>query len=141
MKKLLLTLALIAATAFAFAQCNLPTYQWQNNKDRYVIADVPFTSAVYLFQWKDPDSTNWNWKEVMLHAISGVNCKLNPNNGNNPNIHYGTWQCTYTVGITENNNNPQYNLWGGMQDGWEHRFAVKCGNVYSSFSPTLTVDF
>lgn len=108
---------------FAFAQCNLPSYSWQANKNRFVIESVPFTPDLYRWQWS-ADGITWVTKDAKLHAVSSINCKNHQ-------------PCIYTVGVVQNTSPSA--LWYGIQNGWLVRFARFCNGSWSAFTPAETV--
>jgi len=123
--KLIITALFLAIGTFVFGQCPLPDYSWKHNKNRFEIKEAQFTSAVYIFQWKDQFSDIWISKEVKLHAVSSINCK----NGS----------CTYTVGVVETT--LPGSLFYGVHDGWVVRFAKKCsGGELSPFTQEYIIN-
>lgn len=134
MKKLIASLILVTGlfvTNQLQAQCNLPSYAWQQNKNRFVIQEPAFTSAVYSFEWKEQTSNIWQVKEIKLHHVSSIRCQ-----GNNATT------CTYTVGVVQVNTPCGSYLFCGVQDGWVVRFAKKCSDgTWSNYTPEYTVNF
>ena len=125
MKKLLLLILIVACGVVSVLQaqpCTTPTIRWKQHEKCFIIKDS--RTAVYQFVWSNGTSTHT--MENPLYESGS------------PDLANGT----STICAAEaNNNDPQYNLFGGIQDGWSITVSKRCPDGSLQLLKTVTVHY